>query len=293
LEQTLLYQQSNGLASPITCLSIGPKGRHVAFGAIDSSISVIDTRTGKKKQSVSGHEGKITGLSFIDNRYHLVSCSWDQTTRLWDTKENENPTILKHNSEVKALATALDQTKGAAGARDGEVKVFSLSTLKNLRNLQAHQSEITSIAFLDDGTKLATTSWNGECKIWDLGTYDIVQELVPLKDRIRSIAAAPDGLRVVLGLHTGTILSIDLDNPSEIGKLEGHNDIVEALSIDSTGDRLVSGSWDRTLRLWSLNSMKEISKGKLLTGITAVAWSPTDEVVYSGDFSGALMTWSI
>ena len=293
MEQTPLFQQSNGLASPITCLSIGPKGRYIAYGANDSTINVIDTRTGKKKQTVTGHEGKITGVSFINNRYHLISCSWDQTTRLWDTKENGEPVVLKHNSEVKTLTTALDQSKGAAGARDGEVKVFSLSTLKNLRNLQAHQSEVTGVGFLDGGTKLVTTSWNGECKVWDLGSYEVIQEIAPQKDRIRSVATTTDGLRLILGLHSGTILSIDMDDPSEISKLEGHTDVVEALSIDSTGDRLVSGSWDRTLRVWSLNSMKEVSRGSLLTGITAVIWSPTNEVVYSGDFSGALISWSI
>ncbi len=293
MEQTLLYQYANGFPSPITCLSIGPKGRHLAYGATDSTITVIDARTGKKKQTITGHESKITGVSFKDNRYHLLSCSWDQTTRLWDTKENDEPIILRHNSEVKALATALDQSKGAAGALDGEVKVFSLNTLKNLRNLQAHQSEITGVAFIDNGTKLVTSSWNGECKIWDLSSYELVQELPIQNDHIRSIAATPDGVRFVLGLHSGTILSFNLEQPSEIGKLKGHTDVVEALSIDSTGDRLVSGSWDRTLRLWSLNSMKEISSGSLLTGITAVEWSPTNEVVYSGDFSGTLISWSI
>lgn len=293
MEHTLLFQQDNGLLSPITCLSVGPKGRHIAYGSSDSTITVIDIRSGKKKQNIVGHEKKITGVSFKDNRYHLLSCSWDQTTRLWDTKESNEPVILKHSSEVKALATALDQSKGAAGARDGEVKVFSSNTLKNLRNLQAHQSEITGLSFIDNGTKLVTTSWSGECRIWDLSTFELAYELSRLNDRIRSVAATPNGIRLVLGLHSGMVLFIDLDNPTKIGKLEGHTDVVEALSIDSTGERLVTGSWDRTLRLWSLNSMKEISSGNLLTGITAVEWSPTNEVVYSGDFSGALVSWSI
>ena len=126
-----------------------------------------------------------------------------------------------------------------------------------------------------------------------MSSYELIQELPTQNDHIRSIATSPDGVGLVIGLHGGGILSIDLDNPSEIGRLKGHTDVVEALSIDSTGDRLVSGSWDRTLRVWSLNSMKEISSGTLLTGITAVEWSPTNEVVYSGDFSGALISWSI
>ncbi|MCK5264638.1 MAG: hypothetical protein KAR03_03440, partial [Candidatus Thorarchaeota archaeon] len=99
--------------------------------------------------------------------------------------------------------------------------------------------------------------------------------------------------KLVLGMHSGKISLIDIETRSEIKQLVGHKDIVESLSIDTTGERLVSGSWDRTIRLWSLNSNKEISSGKLLAGITAVEWDPKDEVVYSTDFSGAITSWSI
>ncbi|TFH06119.1 MAG: WD40 repeat domain-containing protein, partial [Candidatus Thorarchaeota archaeon] len=288
-----LFRQNNGISSPLTCISVGPKGKFVVCGNAASSIFVVDTGNGKLKETILGHTDKISGVSFVHNRFHVLSCSWDTTTRFWDSKEKGDPLVLKHGSEVKTLTISQTLEKGVTGSRDGELKIFSLSTMKNLRNIPAHISDISGLAILDDDAKLVTSSWDGECKLWNLTTYELEKEIIKKKERIRALAATPDGLKIALGMHSGKILLIDLENPSETTQMVGHTDIVESLSIDTTGERLVSGSWDRTIRLWSLNSNKEISSGNLLTGITAVAWDPKNEVVYSTDFSGAITSWRI
>jgi WD40 repeat protein len=245
------------------------------------------------KQTIEGHSGKITGVSFVKNRFQVVSSSWDATTRYWDLKEKVDPLTIKHGSEVKSLIISPEIGKGAAGARDGEIKIFSLSTMKNLRNIQAHNSDISDMAIIDNTAQLVTSSWDGACKIWNLTSYDLETELFNQNERIRSLAATPDGSKVSLGLHCGEILIIDVENPTEVKKLKGHTDVVSSLSIDSTGERLVSSSWDRSIRIWSLNSNKEICSDKLLAGLTAVQWDPKDEVIYSGDYSGAITSWII
>ena len=289
----MLFQQDNGQLAPLTCLSVDSKGRYIVCGTTDSRLFVVDVRTGKSKSTITGHEGAITATAFVGDKNRVLSCSWDNTTRLWDTRNSENSAILKHGSEVKALAVALDQGRGAAGSRDGEVKVFSLSTLKSMRNLQAHDTDITGLAFINEGSKLVTSSLDGECKIWDLSSYEVESKLNKVRENIRAITTNVDSSKLVLGLRSGRILSVDLDNPKKPAELVGHSDIVGALSIDSTGERLASGSWDRTLRIWSLNTLKEISTGSLLSGITAVEWAPNNEVVFSTDFAGSVTSWSI
>jgi WD40 repeat protein len=293
LEKTILFRQVNGLLSPLTCLSIDSKGRYVVCGNAAASIFIVDTKSGKVKNTITGHEGAISSALFIGDKNKVLSCSWDNTTRLWGNKSTEEPIILKHSSEVKSLAVTPDQGKGAAGSRDGEVKVFSLNTLKSMRNLQAHGTDITGLAFIKEGSKLVTSSLDGECKIWDMSSYEVELQMNRIKDNIRSVVTSSDGSKLVLGLRSGKILSIDIDTPTKIYELVGHTDIVSTLSIDSTGERLASGSWDRTLRIWSLNSLKEITTGSLLSGITAVQWDPKDEVVFSTDFAGTVTSWSI
>ncbi len=272
---------------------MGAKGKFVACGSSDSSIFIIDTQTGKLKHTIEGHLGEVTGVSLIKDRFHILSCSWDSTTRFWKIKEKGEPRTLKHASEVKSLTVSSEIGKGVSGARDGEIKIFSLSSMKNLRNIQAHMSDVSGLSIIPESSRLVTTAWDGECKIWNLSSYEMELQLTNQKERIRSMTTTPDGTKVVLGMHNGIVLVIDIESPSSIKKIAAHKDVVSSLSIDSTGERLVSTSWDRSIRLWSLNNYKEISSGTLLAGITAAQWDPKDEMVYTADFTGAIISWRI
>jgi WD40 repeat protein len=223
----------------------------------------------------------------------VVSCSRDKTTRLWNTKTKEDPIILKHASEVRALTTSPSSGKGASGARDGEIKLFSLSSLKCTKNLQAHKSDISGIILLDEEKKMVTSSYDGECKLWDLSSYEIINTLLKKGPRLRSMTSTPDCSCVFLGQDDGTILRINIENSKDRLEMSGHSDIVGAMAVDPSGMFLASGSWDRTLRIWSIEDGKEIASGKLVTGITSLTWSNTEDVVYTVDPSGSIVSWTV
>ncbi|MFW9795036.1 MAG: WD40 repeat domain-containing protein [Candidatus Thorarchaeota archaeon] len=73
--------------------------------------------------------------------------------------------------------------------------------------------------------------------------------------------------------------------------MPGHSDIVSTMSVNPSGRLLATGSWDRTLRIWSLDDFKEITSGKLVTGIASLAWSEKKDIVYTADFSGSIISW--
>lgn len=291
MKKQILFRQNNGSQSTITSLSPSPKGRLLASGTLDGRILLIDTRTGKQKKELSGHEGSVSAVSFLGDGKRIVSTSWDKSTRLWRQTGKDEPLSLTHNSEVKALATSPAAAKGAAGARDGEVKIFSLKSMKCIRNLQAHDSDISGLVFADEGNILISTSWNGECRIWDSTKLEPQEPLLTQGIRVRSVALSPNDERLFLGLHNGKILSLNLDEPTNITEMEGHSDLVSALAIHPSGDRLVSGSWDRTIRVWSLEKPAKASSHRLLTGVNALSWSLDGKTLYSADFSGTIQSW--
>jgi len=291
LEAVLLFKQSNGTQSTITSLTVAPKGRLIACGTLDGRVLLVDTRHGKQKKSFGGHEGAVTAVAFLPDGKHIVSSSWDQTTQRWSRTGREEPIRLRHGTEVKALAVSAEASKGAAGARDGEVKIFSLTSLKCTKNLQAHDSDISGLAFSDDGRFLVTTSWDGTCKVWDTSKFEETSPVVHQNERLRSLAIADDPPRAFLGLHGGRILVVDLDSPGEPAELVGHEDVVSSLTVSPSGDLLVSGSWDRTIRTWSLDDLSEVSTDSLLTGVTSLVWSPKGDRLYSSDFSGKILVW--
>ncbi len=293
MEKNILYRPSGGSPLSLTSIAISPKGRLIACGTMDGQILLVDSKSGKSKRNITGHEGGVAAVSFAGKPSSIVSCSRDRTTRLWNTKSKDEPVVLKHSSEVKALTISIPSGKGASGARDGEVKVFSLSSLKCIKNLQAHRSDISGILFIEDEKKMVTSSYNGECRVWDLSTYELIETLTKKGPRIRSLTSTPDGSFVFLGLHGGTILKISMENIKDKIEMLGHSDIVSTMSVNHTGKFLASGSWDRTLRIWSLDDFQEVTSGKLVTGIASLAWSSKEDTIFSADFSGSIVSWSL
>ncbi len=234
----------------------------------------------------------ISALAFTQGGAKILSSSWDSTTRSWSsTKGTQDESVLSHSSEIKALAVHEGTLRGAVGARDGLVKIFSIPSLKCLRNVPAHSRDISGLEFTSDGTRLVTSSWDGWVKIWDLSTYEIIKNVMRQKERIRATALSPDDSRVYLGLHNGIIRSVSLDNTRDITEFEGHKDIVSALAINASGNLLASGSWDRTMRIWDIEKGTILNTERIGTGISSLSWSPKQDILYSTDFSGALISW--
>ena len=288
----VLLRPSNGSLTSVTSLSVAPKGGSIGCGTTDGRILLVDVKKGKIKQTIQGHDGAVAAVSILKDGSRIVSSSWDRTTRLWPKKGKEDPLILKHNSEVRALAIAGQAGKGAAGAKDGEVKIFSLGTLKCIRNLQTHRSDVSGLAFTDDGKCLVTTSWDGECKLWDVTKYEADQTILSQGERVRSMALSRDNTRIFLGLHSGTILVVNRDDPADVSRLEGHKDLVSALAVSPDGAYLASGGWDRKIIIWRMKSHRKKGTGEILSGVTALSWGPKDEKLYSADFSGTVNIWS-
>ena len=291
MEKADLYRPTDSSPSPLTSITVPPKARVVACGTMDSKIIIVDSKSGKAKRGITGHSGAVTDVSFVGNSNLILSCSWDKTTRLWNRKNIKDSMTLKHPSEVKALTISLKHGKGAAGSRDGMVKIFSLRSLKSIRNLQAHRSDISGIAIIDEEQKIVTASYDGTCRLWDLSTYDAEKTLVKQKERIRSMTIALDGPRVFLGYQSGKIVQVNIANTRDRSEMPGHTDLVSTLSVDPTGQYLASASWDRTIRIWSLEDNSEVAMGKLVAGIASITWSSDGTFVYSADLSGSIVSW--
>ncbi|MHA2386674.1 MAG: WD40 repeat domain-containing protein [Candidatus Thorarchaeota archaeon] len=273
-------------------MAVDPRGRRIACGTMDSEIIILDSVSGNQKRMLKGHEAAVSAVAFIDGGRGLVSTSWDCTTRRWtSTGPAKDIPVLRHNSEVKALTVGTEKARGAAGSRDGEVKVFYSSSMKNYRNIQAHRTDVSGLAFARDESVLVTASWDGECNLFDLSSFELLGKLTKQKERIRSIAVTRDSSNVFLGLHSGIILSIDPENPKDVTEMIGHSDIVTSLAIDPSGTRLVSGSWDRSVRVWSIKRQKVENQDRLLTGISCIGWNPKGSGFYTTDYSGALTYW--
>ena len=75
-----------------SCLALDASGEFVAAGGFDVfEIFMWSMQTGHLLQSLSGHEGPISSISFSPSANPvLASCSWDKTCRTWDIFDSKS-----------------------------------------------------------------------------------------------------------------------------------------------------------------------------------------------------------
>lgn len=93
---------------------------------------------GKQVRANGGHGDEIYKLIAHPQQPILITCSADKTVRVWDAKTGNNLKTLQGMTDfVFALAISPDGQQVAAGAYDGEVKIWNLADQKLFREFNA------------------------------------------------------------------------------------------------------------------------------------------------------------
>ncbi|EUC56394.1 tyrosine kinase family catalytic domain protein [Rhizoctonia solani AG-3 Rhs1AP] len=99
---------------------------------------------------------------------------------------------------------------------------------------------------------------------------------------VHSVAFSPDGKSVVSGSYQ-TIRIWDAKSPSAVGEpLTGHSNWVYSVACSPLGNVIASGSSDRTIRLWDVNTRRQLGAIKGDHHFCSVAFSPDAKLIASG-----------
>jgi serine/threonine protein kinase len=215
-------------------------------------------------------------------------------------------TLTGHPKWVYSVTISPDGQTLASGTRNNTIKLWQLSTGRELRTLKGHSgwwlaAGVNSVAISRDGQTLASGSTDKTIKLWQVSKG---QELRTLKGHnrvVNSVAFSPDGQTLASGSTDKTIKLWQVSTGQEISTLTGHNRAVNSVAFSPDGQTLASGSTDKTIKLWQVSTGQEIFT---LTGHSAsvysVALSPDGQTIASGSstqFSGipdgAIKLWQV
>lgn len=261
----------------ITCLQFDDD--KIITGSDDMLIHVYDTKTGKLRRRLEGHEGGVWALQYEGNV--LVSGSTDRSVRVWDIEKGLCTQVFYgHTSTVRCLQILMPTKTGKmengddvmmpakpliiTGSRDSQLRVWRLPEAGSrryiqtgppandadcpyfIRTLQGHTHSVRAIAAHAD--TLVSGSYDNTVRVWRISTGETVHVLQGHTQKVYSVVLDVERNRCISGSMDSYVKIWDLETGTCLHTLEGHSLLVGLL--DLRDERLVSAAADSTLRIW-------------------------------------------
>lgn len=154
-------------------------------------------------------------------------------------------------SGIISAAFSPDGQRIATAGTDEIARVWELSSLRQVAQMNGHTHTLTTVSFSPDGSRILTASYDTSARIWDAFTGSQLQKLSEHSDYITSAMFSPDGTRVITASQDNRGLIWDVATGKRILSLRGSPEIpVNRVSCSPDGRWIASASWDGEVRLW-------------------------------------------
>lgn len=251
-----------GHQTKVGCMCFNPAGTMIASadGDFDSPeaggvaagvIRMWDVQTGLERHTLTGHERRVTCLSFSPDGKWIASGSDDRTVRLWNAGNGREVHLLdEHDSSVDSVRFSSDgsQLISRCGRKS---KVWQLREEGNLPALRFELSSLSDVVFSSESTHLAAGTQAGSVRVWNTVTGEIIREFEVPGEHIASLCFSPDGKRIVGGSTSGSLQLWDVSGENQIPDIAGHETYVFRICFSPDGTRIASNSRDGTACLWN------------------------------------------
>ncbi|WP_367275326.1 AAA family ATPase [Microcoleus sp. CAWBG58] len=210
----------------------------------------------------------------------------------------ERNRLVGHSYGIWSVSFSPDGKILASGGHDSTIKLWDVSTGKELTTLTGHKYPVYSVSFSPDGKTLASGSVAHTIKLWDVATG---KEITTLKghtdtdvDYVDSVSFSPDSKTLAYSGIANTIKLWNVATRKEITTLNGHKDKVDSVSFSPDGKILASGCFDKTIKLWDITTSKEITtlKGHNDT-VSSVSFSPDGKTLASSSLDNTIKLWNV
>uniref|UniRef100_A0A673ZHJ9 Apoptotic protease-activating factor 1 n=1 Tax=Salmo trutta TaxID=8032 RepID=A0A673ZHJ9_SALTR len=265
-------EQREQTAVMVKCSTWSADGRTIICAA-RNAVFLWDIETSKKMADCSGHLSWVHGVQFSPDGSLLLSCSDDQTVRVWETNRvhtssavclKRDSDVLFNNGDITVVAADNRNRLQVRNGRTGAVMFQSEDQESRIR-CTAICSQTSAVGLgREDGTIQVHTHMHTHIytllpshtyqKVWRWRTGECVV-LEGHKEQVRCfslLTTSPSETHLLSWSFDGTIKVWDMSSGERLQDLVCHQGAVLACDVSPDGQLFATTSADKTAKLWNM-----------------------------------------
>lgn len=136
-------------------VSFSPDGAMVATASKDNRVIIWDIKTGNELQAYKGHRKKIISAEFSPNGSKIVSVSNDSIIKIWDVKTGHEMLSFSNTVAMHCAAYSPDGQHIVSASADKSVRIWDIGTTRSHQLFGKDFSySFSSIHFTSDGKSI-------------------------------------------------------------------------------------------------------------------------------------------
>ncbi|MCC6549557.1 MAG: caspase family protein [Ignavibacteriaceae bacterium] len=242
-----------------------------------------------------GHTLPVSSAVFSPDGRFIVSGSWDQTIKIWETSTGKLIRTLHSDGRgVTSLSISPDGKYIVSGCFDGKIVLWELQTGQIARVIEG-VSKVTDVKFSSDEKFIVSSTESGVIKIYLTDSGSLVHNIDTHSKSGTSISISQNGRYIASGSEEGNLSVWDVETGKHMRTIKGHGEDISSVAISGDGDYLVSAAYfDSTIKIWDQTTGKFLRTLKGHTGsVETVTISSDSKYIFSGSEDKTIKIWEL
>ncbi|XP_056132484.1 apoptotic protease-activating factor 1 [Lampris incognitus] len=254
----LLEIRTNRLSTVQYCHAC-PTSNLLAIAVSHYNVELWDLEADKKLADLTGHLSWVHGVQFSPDGSLLLSCSDDQTVRVWETKKVHTSSAVSLKRDCDVLFNG-DGITVAAADNCNRLQVHNGRTGELMFQSEEQSSRIRCTCICRQPSAVALGQDDGTVKVLEVPSGITLATLQGHTKTVLHCHFSQDGLTLISSSEDTTI-RVWRWRTGECKVLQGHKEQVRRFSLmsnSSSNTHLLSWSFDGTLKVWDMESGEKL-----------------------------------
>lgn len=282
----------------IASVHYSPDGQYLASGGGDKKIRVWEARTGRLVHEWDGPSSFTCAVRFSPDGNLVAAAGYESGSahpiHVYDRGTGKPRTQLKSPTAggIRRLVFSPDGKSLISAGFDGHLRVWDLSTMKEIVAIKVEAGSLYDLALSPDGRMVATAGRDG-LRLWDLSTGREQPRDEMKKHGCITVAYSPDGKLLASG-DQNSVKIWEVMTGKEVVELTGFRGEVSQLLFSGDSRRLYSSSYDRMVRLWNVLDGEMLGEIEAHSGwVWGIALNKGETKMASCSVDTKLLVWDL